>query len=191
MQLKGIKTAKILAGTLLGLVGLWLFACLLLFSFPSPAAPVPGLDAVVVLGGSSEERLPVAQQYAKDSGAHVLAVSWTDTPGNVSADSLCQQASFPSSSLVCFRPPGMDTRGEAEVIGSLVKANGWSSIAVVTSSYHVPRAETLVRQCTDAAVTMVASDPRLSPGQWLRRYAIETGGLLDVFLRPECAPKHE
>jgi hypothetical protein len=34
---------------------------------------------------------------------------------------------------------------------------------------------------------MVASHPALSPGQWLRRFIIETGGLIDASLRPECA----
>jgi hypothetical protein len=33
----------------------------------------------------------------------------------------------------------------------------------------------------------VNSHPKLSWAQWLRRFVIETGGLLDVSLRPECA----
>jgi hypothetical protein len=34
---------------------------------------------------------------------------------------------------------------------------------------------------------MVASHPDLDLGQWLRRFVIETGGLIDASLRPECA----
>jgi hypothetical protein len=33
---------------------------------------------------------------------------------------------------------------------------------------------------------MVASHPGLDLGQWLRRFVIETGGLIDVSLWPEC-----
>jgi uncharacterized SAM-binding protein YcdF (DUF218 family) len=183
---KGTIAAKIFAGTLLGLFALWFTTCLLLFCLTSPASPTSPVDAVIVLGGSSEERLPVAQRVAADEGTPVLVVSWTDTPGNVSADALCQETSFPSSSLVCFRPAGLDTRGEAEVIGKLVKANGWTSIAVVTSSYHVTRSQTLIQQCTDATVNMVASNPKLDSMDWLRRFVIETGGLIDVNLHPEC-----
>jgi uncharacterized SAM-binding protein YcdF (DUF218 family) len=183
---KGTVAVKIVTGALLGLFAVWFTVCLFLFNLDSPAAPASHIDAVIVLGGSSAERLPVAQRLAADAGAPVLAVSWTDTPGNLTADTLCREASFPSSSLVCFRPPGMDTRGEAEAIRKLVKSNGWSSIAVVTSSYHVPRARTLIEQCTDARVSMVASEPRLDSLQWLRRFVIETGGLLDVKLHPEC-----
>lgn len=186
MHLKGTIAAKVASGTLLGLFALWFTACLLVFCLISPASPTSSVDAVIVLGGSSEERLPVAQRFAEEAGAPVLVVSWTDTPGNISSDALCREASFPSSSLVCFQPAGLDTRGEADVIAKLVKANGWTSIAVVTSSYHVPRSETLIQQCTDATVTMVASNPKLDSMGWLRRFVIETGGLIDVNLHPEC-----
>jgi uncharacterized SAM-binding protein YcdF (DUF218 family) len=183
---KGTQAVKIATGTLLGLLALWLTACLLLFCLNWPESPARSVDAVVVLGGSSDERLPVAQRFAADAGAPVLVVSWTDTPGNISADALCRDASLPSASLVCFRPAGMDTRSEAEAIGKLVEANGWTSVAVVTSSYHVPRAGTLIRQCTHATVSMVPSKPDLDSLQWLRRFVIETGGLIDVNLHPEC-----
>ena len=186
MHQKGTIAAKIFTGTILGVFALWFTACLLLFCLNSPASPTSPVDAVIVLAGSSEERLPVAQRFAADGGAPVLVVSWTDTPGNVSADTLCREASFPGASLICFRPAGMDTRGEAEVIGTLVKANGWTSIAVVTSSYHVPRSKALIQQCTDATVSMVASKPNLDSMEWLRRFVIETGGLIDVNLHPEC-----
>jgi hypothetical protein len=33
---------------------------------------------------------------------------------------------------------------------------------------------------------MVASHPEFGPWQWLRRFVVETGGLLDASLRPEC-----
>ena len=52
------------------------------------------------------------------------------------------------------------------------------------------RAEPLQAQSTTADEQMVNSHPQLSAGQWLRRFVIETGGLLDVSLRPECADKN-
>ena len=69
----------------------------------------------------------------------------------------------------------------------LIEANGWKSVTVVTSSYHVTRAGRLIGQCTTAEVQMVASHPALDVGQWIRRFVIETGGLIDASLRPECA----
>lgn len=116
----------------------------------------------------------------------MLVLSWTDTRGNASIDSLCNAASFPQQSLLCFRPEDMDTRSEAAAVGKLARENGWRSVAVVTSSYHVLRAGTLMRQCTAADIHMVASKPALDSLQWLRRFVIEEAGLVDVNLRPEC-----
>ncbi|MGW9414254.1 YdcF family protein [Arthrobacter cupressi] len=191
MQQKNRRLLKYLSAGALGLFVLWFAASLQLFCLVSTPAP-PAVDAVVVLGGSSDERLAAAQAAAggrsATGGPHppVLVLSWTDTPGNASADALCRGAHFPQQSLVCFRPEGMDTRGEAAAVGKLAEANGWRSIAVVTSSYHVLRAGTLMRQCTPAEVHMVASKPALDSLQWLRRFVVEGAGVIDVNLRPEC-----
>ena len=168
-----------------GAVLLWLVVAVQLFVNVDPLS-VHRTDAVIMLGGAASERLPVAQQLQGELGAPVLVLSHTDTLGNAAADDICNAAAFPRPGLVCFRPGGMDTRSEADIIADLVAANGWTSVTVVTSSYHVTRAGRLIGQCTTADVQMVASHPALSPGQWLRRFVIETGGLIDVSLRPEC-----
>lgn len=166
---------------------LWLILAAQLFVNVTPLA-VHHTDAVIMLGGASAERLPVARQVQQELGARVLVLSHTDTPGNKLADEACDTAQFPNPDLVCFRPGEYDTRGEAQAVGKLVRANGWKSITVVTSSYHVTRAGRLMEQCTTADVQTVPSHPDFSPAQWLRRFVIETGGLIDVSLRPECPP---
>lgn len=168
-----------------GAVMLWLVVAIQLFANVDPLS-VHRTDAVIMLGGASSERLPVAQKLQAELAAPVLVLSHTDTLGNAAADDICNAAMFPRPELVCFRPSGMDTRSEAGIIADLAVANGWKSVTVVTSSYHVSRAGRLIGQCTTAEVQMVASHPVLSPGQWLRRFVIETGGLIDVSLRPEC-----
>jgi uncharacterized SAM-binding protein YcdF (DUF218 family) len=168
-----------------GGVLLWLIVALQLFANTDPLS-VHRTDAVIMLGGAASERLPAAQQVERDLGIPVLVLSRTDTFGNRAADELCGSAAFPNPSLVCFRPPDLDTRGEAQAISRLVALNGWKSVTVVTSSYHVTRAGRLIGQCTTAEVQMVASHPDLDPWQWLRRFVIETGGLVDASLRPEC-----
>lgn len=59
-------------------------------------------------------------------------------------------------------------------------------MTVVTSEYHVQRAGTLMKQCIAADVHMVGTEPELSPAAWVWRFVVETGGLLDVWVRPEC-----
>ncbi|MET3811881.1 YdcF family protein [Arthrobacter sp. UYEF3] len=170
----------------LGAAVLWLIVAVQLFVNVDPLSVHP-TDAVIMLGGASSERLPVAQRIQQELGAPVLVLSHTDTPGNKVADEACNTAQFPSPGLVCFTPADYDTRGEAQAIRKLIAANGWKSITVVTSSYHLTRAGRLMEQCTTADVQMVASHPDFSPVQWLRRFVIETGGLIDVSLRPECS----
>lgn len=164
---------------------LWLIVAAQLFA-NTQALSVQRTDAVIMLGGAASERLPAAERIQHDLDIPVLVLSRTDTFGNRAADAVCGSAAFPHPSLVCFRPPDLDTRGEAQAISRLVTLNGWKSVTVVTSSYHVTRAGRLISQCTTADVQMVASHPDLDPGQWLRRFVIETGGLIDASLRPEC-----
>jgi uncharacterized SAM-binding protein YcdF (DUF218 family) len=87
---------------------------------------------------------------------------------------------------MCLTLDEQDTRGEARAIGALVAAKGWTAVTVVTSRYHLTRAGMLIGQCTTADVNMVGSTPDFNPKQWLDRFVVETGGLLDVILRPEC-----
>lgn len=167
---------------------LWLIVALQLFANTDPLT-VHRTDAVIMLGGAASERLPAARRIQQDLGIPVLVLSRTDTFGNRAADAVCSGAASPSPSLVCFRPPDLDTRGEARAISRLVELNGWKSVTVVTSSYHVTRAGRLISQCTTAEVQMVASHPDLDPGQWLRRFVIESAGLVDASLRPECVDR--
>lgn len=165
---------------------LWLVAAFALFhNFPD--TPGAQTDAVIMLGGASNERLPVAEQLQESLGIPVLVVSHTNTPGNVSADALCQGDSARPGNVVCLELDQKDTRGEARAIGQLVAANGWNSISVVTSRYHMARAGLVISQCTPARISLRGSSPDLNLKQWMDRFVVETGGLLDVTLRPECS----
>jgi len=164
---------------------IWLLIALRLFYFV-PQQPLHRTDAIIMLGGSSSERLPVAEHLQQTLGIPLLVVSTTDTPGNLVADQLCHLEGSSQRDLVCFRPAGMETRGEATSIGRLVSEHGWKSITVVTSRYHITRASTLIGQCTTAEVQMAATDPGFGPFEWLRRFVVESGGLADAVLRPQC-----
>lgn len=175
-----------LLATVFAALALWLIVAFQLFFNVHHPPPVP-TDAVIMLGGASTERLPVAQRLRESLDIPVLVVSHTDTPGNASADALCQDG-VPrfEGSLLCLRLDQKDTRGEARAIGSLVAAEGWTSVTVVTSRYHLARAGMLIRQCTTADVALVGSTPDFNLKEWVDRFAVETGGLLDSALRPEC-----
>ncbi|MFK0039340.1 YdcF family protein [Paenarthrobacter sp. NPDC090517] len=188
MPLKTASAARVLGELLLGIfivALLWLVVAFQFFYDPPQTTP-HRTDAVIVLGGMSKERLPVAQKLQHDLDIPALVVSTTGLAGNVESDSLCDEDTN-DPDLVCFRPSPLNTRGEAEAIRALIAEHGWKSVTVVTSDYHVMRAGTLIAQCTSADVQMVGSQPDLSREAWLDRFVIETGGLLDTWVQPECS----
>ncbi|MBO0896008.1 YdcF family protein [Arthrobacter sunyaminii] len=183
-------------GGVVSVLLIWLFAAANLFFYPQAASadgPVRA-DAVVVLAGAASERFPVGRELIRDGAAPELVLSSTETPGNVMTDQYCDYMAGDtvtedpaSAAVTCFFPEPMTTRGEARAVARLAADNGWDELIVVTSRYHLLRAETNISQCTTAKVTMVASEPDLSAKQWLDRFVEETGGLAAALLRPACA----
>jgi uncharacterized SAM-binding protein YcdF (DUF218 family) len=165
---------------------IWLAACYTLFYNPS-TEPVHSADAVVVLAGASSERLPVGLALMEQGNAPVLVLSSTGNPGNVHADRICDQPSLVPYDLVCFTPDVDTTRGEARSIARLAADNGWDSVTVVTSRYHVTRASAYIGQCSDEDINLVASKPDASAVEWLRRFAEESVALASAWIRPVCA----
>ncbi|OMH24541.1 hypothetical protein BKD30_08160 [Tersicoccus phoenicis] len=163
----------------------WLVACLALF-VGVESGFAPHTDAVVMLGGASRERLPVADDVRAATGMPILVLSHTDTLGNASADARCRRSPQPTGEI-CFRPVTDDTGGEARAIGKLIAQHHWTSVTVVTSRYHATRARMLIGSCTDARISMVVSEPQLNPWQWFERFVSESGGLVEAVLAPPCS----
>jgi uncharacterized SAM-binding protein YcdF (DUF218 family) len=141
-------------------------------------------DAVVILAGSPEERLPLAVRLA-EQGRGVLVVSAAGGEVNAPARALCED---PPAEVrtVCFEPASPNTRAEARAIGDLATDEGWDQVAVVTSSYHLMRAGMLIRRCTDAEVSMVEARPLIDGLQWARFVVTEVGGLATGMVSRSC-----
>ncbi|MGY1735322.1 ElyC/SanA/YdcF family protein [Geodermatophilus sp. SYSU D00684] len=174
------KRTLVLAGVLvLAVVGV-----VRLFVLPS-TAEVERADAVVLLAGDPETRVPLAVELAEE-GAGVLVVSAAGGEVNAPARELCRD----DGDLVvhCFAPEadGDGTRAEARAIGALAEREGWTRIAVVTSTYHVERAGLLVRRCTDAEVVMVAARPVISLARWAVSIGHEVGGMVAALTDDDC-----
>lgn len=184
-RVKARRALAMLAVLIAAAAVLWLMLAYWLFQSPVLSRPHKA-DAVIVLAGAAQERLPVAQELMDENMAPVLAPSSTDTPGNAATDRLCRRYDAAKQALRCFTPHQMDTRSEARAVGKLIDDEGWNSVIVVTSRYHTPRAYLLIGQCTRASVQMVASNPGFGPVRWLDRYVVETGGLANALLHPAC-----
>src|SRR5262245_25695688 len=132
-------------------LGIWLFLL-------RPEDPMPKrADAVVVLAGSPA-RLPVALDILGSGVARTLAVSEASKSSDDKRYALCNGPKPKGYTLICRKASPFSTRGEAELIGRLAAQHGWRSLVVVTSRYHLFRAERLIRRCTDATLSMRATD---------------------------------
>ena len=117
-----LKTASVtraavrVAVSVVAITLLWLIAAFQFFYSPPQATP-HHTDAIVVLGGLSKERLPVAQELQESLDIPILVVSTTGLSGNVEGDALCHEDDDPD--LICFRPSPLNTRGEAKGLAEL------------------------------------------------------------------------
>lgn len=174
------KWTLLLAGVALLLVA----ASVRLFVVPSQDRPGTA-DAVVLLAGDPETRIPLALSLA-EQGAGVLVVSTPPGEVNDPARALCNGRD--DIVVHCFTPPSepSGTRGEAQALARVVDRYGWDRITVVTSSYHLQRAGVLIRRCVDAEVSVVAGRPNMSLIRWGGAIVHEVGGLVAAALDGAC-----
>jgi uncharacterized SAM-binding protein YcdF (DUF218 family) len=138
-----------------------------------------GADAVVVLAGG-ESRLPVAVSLVEDGVAPVLVVSEDPSGKDETRTAFCRDGRIPRVEIVCRTAEPYSTRGEARLVASLAERRGWDSLVVVTSRYHLFRAERILRRCIDAALAMRGSTESVGtnllaiPFEWVKLGLAET-----------------
>ncbi len=153
------------------------------FVFPS-SEPLGRSDAVILLAGNPETRLPMALRLAED-GPGVLVVSAAGGEVNAPARALCDAPS--DLTVHCLQPATPEgTRGEARAVADLVNRYGWTRVTVVTNSYHVQRAGLLLRRCTAAEVQMAVARPAMSLVPWTLVILHETAGLVEAAVDRDC-----
>jgi uncharacterized SAM-binding protein YcdF (DUF218 family) len=169
------------------LVGAWLVACAVLFVWPSAASSPGRADAVVVLSGGRSSRLDPALALMRRGVAPVLVLSSPSRDKKwPTARKICRAPAHAYAyRVICFEASPYSTQGEARAIARLARANHWTQLAVVTSTFHVTRARMLVRRCYHGGLTMVGASStwwRL-PEEW----ASETAKLaVQLTVRRSC-----
>ena len=141
-------------------------------------------DAVVVLGppqnnGRVETALSLIRQ-------HVAASLVVSVPSDRQRRTvpLCT-APQDGFSVTCFQPHPATTRGEAELVRDLARQHGWTSVVIVTSTYHVSRARMICDRCLDGRLYLVAAR-RISMLTWAYQYLYQTGAYVKAVLQPGC-----
>ena len=167
------------------LLVVWLVVGYLVIVDPTVNHPPRQADAVVVLGPpQSNGRVDTALSLIRQHVAASLVVS-------VPADS--QRRTMPlctapqdGFSVTCFQPHPATTRGEAEHVRDLARQHGWTSVVVVTSTYHVSRARMIFDRCLDGKLYLVAARRGISMLTWAYQYLYQTGAYVKAVLQPGC-----
>jgi uncharacterized SAM-binding protein YcdF (DUF218 family) len=164
---------------------LWLLLALVLaavvvvgLTFPlfvSPPTDEPGrADAVVVFAGGDGERQEEGLRLVREGVAPALVISDGGLPGSRNAR-VCRERPA-GLRLYCLSPDPATTRGEARQFAELAEREGWESLVLVTSNYHVRRAGLLLDRCYGGQVRRVATPlfndyrretARQLAGEWL------------------------
>ena len=79
----------------------------------------------------------------------------------------------PDVRIMCFHPDPNTTQGEAQFIGDLGRALGWTSVILVTTPDQAWRAKLRVERCFDGEV-FVATTP-LPPCLWVKYVPYQWG----------------
>lgn len=125
------------------------------------------LDAVLVLGGGSGDRYVHGRELADRHGVPLL-LSWSAI-----AEAAAQGTSCDDAGVQCVFPDPLTTHGEARLARELVASEGFGSVAVVTTRFHVGRTRLLMRQCLADQVVVIGSQDAASWGSQLYRQVRE------------------
>lgn len=182
-MLKTRLLRRVLA-TVLALVLVWLVGGYFVLVHPKLDKPTR-VDAVLVLGPPQVDgRVDEAIALAHAAYAKTVVVS---TPSGLRYGLRRTCADTDAGiEVICFRPDPPTTQGEAQEIGRLAKDRGWTSILVVTSTYHISRARLIVNRCMDGTVGMLAAPGKPGLRKWAYEYLYQTGAYLKAFVNPNC-----
>ena len=169
---------RLLALSLLIVVGIPAVVTAKLFVFPTSHAPATA-DAIAVFRGGQGERLDTALRLLHAGVAKHLVIPNGTVPTWPQANAQCRSQ---PRTVTCPDPAQDSTRGEAEAIASVARQNGWQSIVLVTSTYHVTRARMLLDRCFGGRVDAVKAGPGLTPARYLQRVTHEWAGVAEAVL---------
>ena len=184
----GVRTRRPLAGVVVaGMVVV--AACLGVLTWRWFLQPqqdqIDQVDALLLFDGGSGERIESAYRLAQSGRVGhvvlVVGVGQAASEGQPCGD-------WPAQVVVhCLNRNGVvNTRSEAAVMAQHAQSQGWDTVVVVTSTYHLGRARLLTQRCFDGEVLGMGGTPDISPPRWFGRIIHEWGGRVRSWVQRGC-----
>jgi uncharacterized SAM-binding protein YcdF (DUF218 family) len=155
------------------------------------ADPVPSgepVDAVVALGGLPESAQTARRLFDEGRARHLVLSNPYGRAKNV-VTGLCRDvaAGAPGTQgVTCFVPDPSTTRGEAQEIARMARAQHWDRVIVVAPTFHLSRARMIVRRCYAGELMMVDARADIGAVTWVYQFGYQTAGYLKAFTQRGC-----
>lgn len=134
-------------------------------ALPQPAPP-ERTDAIVVPTGSGG-RIPRGLELLRDGAAEKMLVTGVDL--DVETGEFAAEYEVPAAVMECCVTLGfaaLDTRGNARETAHWIEANGFASLRLVTSDWHMRRAGLELSRQLPGGVTVLRDAVRTEPSLW-------------------------
>ncbi len=146
------------------------------------------VDAVLVLGPSVEPRRRIANDELINAGLSNNLVISVPASGGRSAEEFAPcNVARQGVHVFCMHSEPFTTLGEADAFARLAEQHGWSSVAVVSATPHLIRAQLLVERCYDGEILMLGDKSGLTLSKLAWQYVYQTVAFLKAALvTTEC-----
>ncbi len=145
----------------------------------TPVDEVGAADAVVVFVGGRGERVEVAVELIEAGVADTLVLPNGANIRSRRTRQLCADPDL-DYEVICDAPDTADTGGEARLFTRLATERGWDRLVMVTTSYHVGRAQLRLERCFDGEIVVVAASNRANPAALVRNLVHEYLGHIEA-----------
>jgi len=135
-------------------------------ALPQPA-PAQRTDAIVVPTGSGG-RIPHGVELLREGVARKMLVTGVDL--NVTPRQFAVEYEVPEQAMECCVTLGfaaLDTRGNARETAQWMEQNGFSSLRLVTSDWHMRRTALELSRQLPAEITVLKDAVRTEPSLWI------------------------
>lgn len=150
--------------------------------------PIRKVDAIIVLGGEHDGREEYGIRLAQEGWSKNVVLSNPYKSSDTTMRPLCDTRTG-EVTVTCETPEPSTTRGEAMFTERLSREHGWSTVMVISWSYHLTRSRYIFGNCYSGQTVMraVPREYDYGPADWELVYLYQFVGTAKAMVQGSCA----